>query len=58
MDEGDMYPICDQCHHAMSMHIGPVDMGGGNVEPLGCTHSVAGPDEICMCTNYDKDGEY
>lgn len=58
MDEGDFYPVCKDCGHSMTMHIGPTDMGGGHVEPIGCTHSAPPPDEICQCLNYDKDGEW
>jgi hypothetical protein len=58
MDEAEMFPTCKDCGHSMSMHIGPVDMGGGHVEPIGCTHSTGKPDELCDCMNYDEDEEY
>lgn len=58
MNEEEMYPICQKCHHSMSMHIGPTDMGGGNIEPMGCTHVIDYDKQIlCDCMNYDKDFE-
>lgn len=59
MTEEEVFPICQDCRHSMSMHVGLQSMGGGHVEPVGCTH-MTGYDKgvLCDCMRYDENGEY